>query len=81
MSAYPLAMTDDAALPRRRSDNPHEETCHISFTDARIGTIGVRAGAPVHASNEAALLLVHREIHGWFARLVRSRSHRQSVAP
>ncbi|MET4315895.1 hypothetical protein [Bradyrhizobium sp. RT4b] len=37
------------ALTRRRSDNPHEETWHIYFTDVRIGTIGLHAGVPVHA--------------------------------
>ena len=49
MSAYPLAVPNDAALTRRRSDNPHAETWHIFFTDVRVGTIGVRAGVPVHA--------------------------------
>ncbi len=38
-----------SALTRRRGDNPHEETWQIYFTDVRIGTIGVRAGVPVHA--------------------------------
>ncbi|MGY4445897.1 hypothetical protein ACVWZR_000554, partial [Bradyrhizobium sp. i1.3.1] len=42
-------MTNDAALTRRRSDNPHQETWYIYFTDVRIGTIGVRAGVPIHA--------------------------------
>ncbi|WP_223153657.1 hypothetical protein [Bradyrhizobium japonicum] len=42
-------MTNDAALTRRRSNNPHEETWHIFSDDVRIGTIGVRAGVPVHA--------------------------------
>ena len=35
--------------PAARSDNPHAETWHIFFTDVRVGTIGVRAGVPVHA--------------------------------
>lgn len=48
-SAYPLDMSNDAALTRRRGDNPHEETWQIDFTDVRIGTIGVRAGVPVQA--------------------------------
>ncbi|KGT79696.1 hypothetical protein JEY40_33690 [Bradyrhizobium japonicum] len=41
------------ALTRRRSDNPHEETWHIYSGDVRIGTIGVRAGVPVHADQWA----------------------------
>ena len=35
--------------PAARSDNPHAETWHIFFTDVRVGTIGVRAGVPLHA--------------------------------
>ncbi|MCK1282266.1 hypothetical protein IVB46_44330 [Bradyrhizobium sp. 61] len=42
-------MTNDAALTRRRSDNPHEETWHVYFDDVRVGTISVRAGVPVQA--------------------------------
>lgn len=37
------------ALTRRRSDNPHLETWHVFFDDVRVGTIGERAGVPVHA--------------------------------
>ncbi|MET3996500.1 hypothetical protein ABIB94_007562 [Bradyrhizobium sp. JR7.2] len=37
------------ALTRRRSDNPHQETWRIYFTDVCVGTISVRAGVPVHA--------------------------------
>jgi hypothetical protein len=36
------------ALTRRRADNA-QETWHIFFGDVRIGTIGKRAGVPVHA--------------------------------
>ncbi|UFW48504.1 MULTISPECIES: hypothetical protein [Bradyrhizobium] len=36
-----------------RSDNPHGETWHIYFNDVRIGTIGERAGVPVHADQWA----------------------------
>ncbi|WP_347336473.1 hypothetical protein [Bradyrhizobium japonicum] len=49
MSAYPVVMINNTALPRRRSDNPHEESWHIYSGDVRIGTIGARAGVPVHA--------------------------------
>ncbi|MET3996845.1 hypothetical protein [Bradyrhizobium sp. S3.9.2] len=42
-------MINDAPLTRRRSINPHEETWHVYFTDVRVGTIGMRAGVPVHA--------------------------------
>jgi len=37
------------ALTRRRSDNDHQETWHIYFSDVRIGTIGVRGGLPTTA--------------------------------
>ncbi|MBR0882935.1 hypothetical protein JQ608_38640 [Bradyrhizobium liaoningense] len=40
---------NNTALTRRRSDNPHEESWHIYSGDVRIGTIGARAGVPVHA--------------------------------
>ncbi|WP_041956748.1 hypothetical protein [Bradyrhizobium japonicum] len=42
-------MTNDTALTRRRSENSHEETWQIYFTDVRVGTIGMRAGVPIHA--------------------------------
>ncbi|MEY9744933.1 hypothetical protein ABIF65_004307 [Bradyrhizobium japonicum] len=51
MSAF--VMINNTALTRRRSDNPHEETWHIYSGDVRIGTIGVRAGVPVHADQWA----------------------------
>ncbi|MCP3401956.1 MULTISPECIES: hypothetical protein [unclassified Bradyrhizobium] len=41
------------ALTRRRSDNPNQETWHIYFDDVRVGTIGERAGVPVHADQWA----------------------------
>ncbi len=47
MSAF--VMINNTALTRRRSDNPHEESWHIYSGDVRIGTIGARAGVPVHA--------------------------------
>jgi hypothetical protein len=37
------------ALTRRRGNNPHEESWQIYFTDVRTGTIGARAGVPIHA--------------------------------
>ena len=39
----------EPALTRRRSDNPHQETWHIYFTDVRVGAIGARAGVPITA--------------------------------
>ena len=36
------------ALTRRRSDNPHQETWHVYYCDVHVGTIGERAGVPVH---------------------------------
>ena len=36
------------ALTRRRSDNPHQETWHVYLGDVHVGTIGERAGVPVH---------------------------------
>ncbi|MGO4513690.1 hypothetical protein AB4Z51_42680 [Bradyrhizobium sp. 2TAF36] len=45
-------MTNDAALTRRRCDNPHEETCY--FTDVSVGTIGPRAGVPINGDGQAS---------------------------
>jgi hypothetical protein len=36
-------------LTRRRSDNPHQEVWQIHCAGVCIGTIGERAGVPVHA--------------------------------
>jgi hypothetical protein len=36
------------ALTRRRSDDPHQETWHVYLDDVHVGTIGERAGVPVH---------------------------------
>ncbi|MCP3406220.1 hypothetical protein [Bradyrhizobium sp. CCGB01] len=40
-------------LTRRSSENPNQETWHIYFDDVRVGTIGERAGVPVHADQWA----------------------------
>ncbi|QOZ69134.1 hypothetical protein SAMN05192541_109286 [Bradyrhizobium arachidis] len=37
----------------RRSDNPHGEIWLVYFDEVRIGTIGERAGVPVHADQWA----------------------------
>lgn len=64
------------ALTRRRSDNDHQETWHIYFSDVRIGTIGVRGGVPTTA-DEWGLgrrLLSRHGTEGtaiWFGRHVR----------
>jgi hypothetical protein len=34
-------------MPRRRSDNPHQETWHVYYGDVHVGTISERAGVPV----------------------------------
>ncbi|MDI3566928.1 hypothetical protein [Bradyrhizobium sp. Arg816] len=39
----------ESTLTRRRSDNPQQETWHIYCGDVRVGTIGERAGVPIHA--------------------------------
>jgi hypothetical protein len=37
----------DTALTRRRSNNTHHVTWHVSYGDVHVGTIGERAGVPV----------------------------------